>query len=187
MVGSLQGLDVAAPSIAGVHEVFAAPGESFTLQINGEQVRCHAAKAAVAVWEWMDHNQAVVEADCNLVSWVCLRVDPEPRVLEEDAQVGCDIPVVYAKIALRFAKSARPPPDVAEHAAVEVLQGRLVEYVALAPEGPLVCGEDVSLFGLVQFQRLRTLSFISFAARRLRAASSSRGLAFTPWASRRIV
>ena len=54
----------------------------------------------ISVWKGMDEDEAMMEADGNLIWRVGLRLDPEAHIIEQLAQIDRNAPMVHADIAL---------------------------------------------------------------------------------------
>ena len=71
--------------------------------------------AAVAIREGMNLHQPVMEADRDLVRWICLVLDPGLGVVKQLTQGHRNLVERNPEIAFARPELARPPPYVAEH------------------------------------------------------------------------
>ena len=74
---------------------------------------------AIAVREWVDLDQAVMEAHGNFVGRIRLVADPRLRIVEQLAQSGRNLMERDPAITLGLAEGAGPSPYVGEHLSVQ--------------------------------------------------------------------
>src|SRR5450432_1717946 len=99
---------------------------------------------AVAVREWVNLHKPVMEANRDFVGRIDLLVDPDFHVIEKHAQLYWDLPMVDSDVPWAGSKATRPPPHVAEHVFVQVLNEFLDKYVEpSSPRRPFLAGGDI--------------------------------------------
>ena len=89
--------------------------------------------AAAPIGKRVDRNKPVVKADCDLVGRVSLVLDPINYIAEQGVEfrrypIGLDADIAFGKPV-----SARPNPDIAQHALVQISNEAFGENVRPAP------------------------------------------------------
>ena len=151
IIGGLQGGDVALAYRAGILQIGTAPRKPLTPEPYHQKIRHEAGVAAVAIREGMNLHQPVMEAHRDLVRWICLVLDPRPRVVEQLAQGHGNLMERNPEIAFAHPEPSCPPPYVAEHPPVQILDEFLAQRITAAIERPVLRAHDVFLLGFVQF------------------------------------
>ena len=77
--------------------------------------------------------------------------DPYLRIIEQVPDGDRDLIMRDSEIALAGPECACPPPDVAQHSAVQVQDEFLRQKVASPAERPVLPARNVVLFHLVEF------------------------------------
>jgi hypothetical protein len=98
----------------------------------------------------MNLHQPVMEAHRDLVGRICLVLDPRLGVVKQLAQGHGNLVERNPEIALARPELARPPPYVAEHPAVQLLDEFLAQRITTAVERPILRARDVLLLRFVQ-------------------------------------
>lgn len=111
--------------------------------------------APVAVGEWMDRNEPVMELDAHAVSPTVIPhcVAPELRVVDQVPDSLRDLVIVHTDVRGSHAVPTGPSPYVTEHLPMETTEETVVENLAgrsRAAGRPEVASTDVGLFGRVQ-------------------------------------
>ena len=106
---------------------------------------------SIPVCEWMHFDEPVVEARSELDPRVCVVLNPINDVPQQLLHFLAHVLLGNSDGLVAASVLAGPPPNVLEHAAVEVADKRLRQKApvfATHRKGPRV--KDVALFGLVQ-------------------------------------
>jgi len=114
IVGGLQGGDITLAHRAGILHIRASPRKPLTPEPHHQKIRHEAGVAAVAIRERMNLHQPVMEADRDLVRWICLVLDPRLGVVKQLAQGHGNLLERNPEIAFARPELASPPPYVAE-------------------------------------------------------------------------
>src|SRR5579859_434328 len=114
--------------------------------------------AAVTVREWVNPNQAMAEAHGDFVKREGAIFNPSAGIIEEDAELRCDVPWLHADVARGRPELARPLPNLAEHPLVELAKERFFEHVAPAGECPGVGIVDPDLLDLIDLPPQRDVA-----------------------------
>ena len=107
--------------------------------------------AAIAVGEDVDGHQLMMEVDGDLVGIARAGLDLGGDVAHQLLQVLAQgPPVLAADIGDHLARLARPAPDAAEHAPVQLEQAVGIEHVEARAPRPTEAGGDIVPLGPVQ-------------------------------------
>src|ERR1700722_13118197 len=79
-----------------------------------------------------------------------LVLDPRLRVIDQAAQCNGNFMECNSEIAFAHSEFAGPPPNVTEHASVQILYEFLAKRITMAVERPVLRPRDVLLFGFVK-------------------------------------
>lgn len=99
----------------------------------------------------MNPHQPVMKPGRDFVRRIGAVLDPVAAVIQQVAQIDADTMGRNPDIALGQTEFSGPAPDPAKHPLVQAFQKLLVEYIALAREGPFRGFQNVGLFGFVEF------------------------------------
>lgn len=107
------------PSVRRLDEAAAAPGKSLPTEPDGEEIGGESAMPAVAVGEWVDEYESIVETDGDFICRECLVFDPEAGILHERSKLGPNLVKRHADVAIAVADRSRPAPDASQHPLVQ--------------------------------------------------------------------
>ena len=141
---------VGLPEFTGGEVKEAAPSEGLGTEGAGEVVGGDAAVASVAVAEWVDGDESVVESHGNFVNGEGFSVDPPGGVVDERAHGDCDLGWLDADVGLTRSVLAGPFPDLAEQRAMEVSEVLVVEQFFDTWRATEQCLRDVALLGVIE-------------------------------------
>ncbi len=150
IVGSLQAVDITLAHRAGILQIRVSPRNPLPTEPHHQKIRHEPGVAAVAIREGMNLHQPVMEAHRDLVGRICLVLDPRLGVVKQLAQGHGNLVERNPEIALALPELARPPPYVAEHPAVQLLDEFLAQRITTAVERPILRARDVLLLRFVQ-------------------------------------
>lgn len=111
----------------------------------------------------MNLSETVVESDSDFIDRIDFLFDPDLHVIEEHAHLLWDPPVIDPDISLASAISSGPPPDVAEHLAMEVLDKCLREDEPAPPQRPLLTTRNIFLLGGIEVVPICNMSRLEIA------------------------
>jgi len=119
LVGLTKGIDVSAAQFAQVVKAPAAPGKCFSAHPPNQQVGHQASVTAITIREWMNKDQAMMQADRGFIGRVGVVVDPVPYVIKELCRFLADQVCGDTDVSIGTAESPRPGPDLIEHVLVK--------------------------------------------------------------------
>src|SRR5947208_8987189 len=118
---------------------------------------------AIAVREHVNEDKPVMKSHGDFVGWIGSEFDPGSAVVEQSAQLHRYQPVVNPDIPLTGPELACPPPHVAQHLPMQVLDESFAQQIAPPAERPPLRTGDILLLGLVQFGAVGNVSWDEIA------------------------
>src|SRR5579863_6908129 len=137
-VGGMQGGDVTLAHRAGILQIRASPRKALTSEPHHQKIRHEPGVAAVTIREGMNLHQPVMEANRDLVGRICLVLDPRLGVVKQMVQGHWNLVERNPEIAFARPELARPPPYVAEHPPVQLLDELLGQRITTSVERPIL-------------------------------------------------
>jgi hypothetical protein len=105
----------------------------------------------------MDLHQPVMKTHRDLIAWVGAKFNPSFGIVEQLTQSYRNLPRRNSDITFVFAIFARPSPNIAQRAPVQIFHELFSEQIALAPQRPSMPTQDIVLLGLIQFVPVREM------------------------------
>ena len=107
-----QSRDIEVSGFSRLNKAYTPPGKAGTLQINGQEVSCNAGVSAVAVREWMDGDEPVMEAHGNFIRGIGLMLNPIPDIIERMLEIRADTPCINTYVLAGSPVFSGPLPDI---------------------------------------------------------------------------